>query len=80
MWCGGGGGGGGEGGFRHSFLSSFLADMLYMQNNSMHYNIIANITVGGVTGDTGGGVGLLFQSSLSSISEMYVLFELIMSY
>ena len=51
-----------------------------MQNNSMHYNIIANITVGGVTGDTGGGVGLLFQSSLSSISEMYVLFELIMSY
>ena len=71
--------GGGGGGFRHSFLSSFLADMLCIIN-SMHYNIIANITVGGVTGDTGGGVGLLFQSSLSSISEMYVLFELIMSY
>ena len=35
---------------------------------------ITNIAFGGVIGETGGGVGLFFQSSLSSISEMYVLF------
>lgn len=38
------------------------------------HSSFTNSAAVGVSGDTGGGVGLFLQSSLSSISEMNVLF------